>query len=170
MAGTYYARAESYSRSYNAMEAENGGRYPLTRAIEVVRREANVTAKAAREALTTTFDGEWHHVGKFASRVDYYDTSAALDLLHPSRVTEREVTQALSDHLAEEALAEQEIEIGWELYGKILRALATGQRAFTIIGKRLVIFAGPDETLAKRYAQRWSNYGREMQVQEVFAS
>ena len=67
----FYSRAGSYSRSYNAEVAEAEGRLPRTR------------AAAALGVSTTAFDAgcraagyvatEWHHVGKYANRVDYYD-------------------------------------------------------------------------------------------------
>lgn len=68
----YYSRNNSYSRSYNASCAEAEGRLPRTR------------AAAALGLSTKAFDAgcaacgyratEWHHVGKYANMVDYYDT------------------------------------------------------------------------------------------------
>ena len=86
MRSAYYSRAGSYSRSHNAEVAEDNGRYPLTRAIPVVATAAGVTQKVARAALVATHDGEWHHVGKFANQVDYYDCAAAIDHLRPDLV------------------------------------------------------------------------------------
>jgi hypothetical protein len=75
MKSAYYSRNQSYSRSYNAELAESVERFPLTRAISVVALKYGVTKKIARFALEFTGTSEWHHVGKFANRVDYYDTS-----------------------------------------------------------------------------------------------
>jgi hypothetical protein len=68
----YYSRNDSYSRSANAEAAETEGRLPRTRAAQAL----GVSVKAfdvgcARCGYTST---EWHHVGKYAMRVDYYDT------------------------------------------------------------------------------------------------
>lgn len=67
----YYSRNNSYSRSYNAERAEAEGRFPRTRA--AAHLGLSVAAfDAARRAIgyVTT---EWHHVGKYANPVDYYD-------------------------------------------------------------------------------------------------
>lgn len=77
----FYSRNASYSRSYNAEVAESEGRFPMTRAIPVVAKEAGVTRKIARAALIHTYDGEWHHVGRYANEVAYYDCGAAVDAL-----------------------------------------------------------------------------------------
>lgn len=62
------------SRSANAEYAESEGRFPLTRASKVL----GISTKLFREAIVhiqyTT--NEWHHVSKYANRVDYYDTIA----------------------------------------------------------------------------------------------
>lgn len=71
---TYYSRAGSYSRSYNAEVAEDQGRAPLSRAKLTVVAEFRCTQAAAAAALLHLHDGEWHHVGKFAACVDYFDT------------------------------------------------------------------------------------------------
>lgn len=169
MKGAYYRRNDSYSRSYNATEAESESRYPLTRAIAAVRSQAGVSVKDARAALVAAHDGEWHHVGKFASRVNYYDPEAALDLLQPRRVAERAAREAMAICLSDEVEAESTWEDAWLIRARILAAVSTGHRAFTVVGKRLVIFAAPDAGAAKLHAQRWSEYGREMAVEEVFA-
>jgi hypothetical protein len=72
---TYYSRAQSYSRSYNAERAEEEGRYPLTRAIRVVAARYGITKSAARKLLELSWQGEWHHVGKYANEINYYDTN-----------------------------------------------------------------------------------------------
>ncbi len=69
-------------RSSNAATAEvDDGRFPLTRAIPIVAKEAGVKQKQARVALLKTYDGEWHHVGITMRRVRYYDVQDALDYL-----------------------------------------------------------------------------------------
>ena len=66
-------------RSYNAEIAERNDRMPLTRAIDAVYRNYNcrrhgITRKAVRQVLERHWDGEWHHVGPYAHRCNYYDT------------------------------------------------------------------------------------------------
>lgn len=61
----YYSRARSYSRSHNAEMAELDNRYPLTRFCQFFGLD-----KEKVKAKGTT---EWHHVGKYATMVDYYD-------------------------------------------------------------------------------------------------
>jgi len=75
MRSTYYSRAGSYSRSYNAHVAERAGRMPMSRARVAVAREFNCSQATAAAALSHFHDGEWHHVGKYANCVSYYDTS-----------------------------------------------------------------------------------------------
>lgn len=65
-------------RSIGAIEAEQRGRLPLTRAIPVVARRAECTQKTARAALLATHDGEWHHTGNRARRTDYFSLDAAV--------------------------------------------------------------------------------------------
>lgn len=71
--GAYYRRNNSYSRSYNAERAESSGRYPRTRAA----KELGLSVKAfdAGCKYCGYYSSEWHHVGKFANRVDYYDVA-----------------------------------------------------------------------------------------------
>lgn len=68
----YYSRNNSYSRSFNAECAEEEGRLPLTRAAKAIGLSLNHFKETLKLANIKT--NEWHHVGKFANRVDYYDT------------------------------------------------------------------------------------------------
>jgi hypothetical protein len=67
----YYSRNDSYSRSFNAELAEEHGRLPLTR---FCAKFGLVPDLAKRY-----WSGEWHHVGKYAACVDYYDPGAFFD-------------------------------------------------------------------------------------------
>jgi len=69
----YYSRAGSYSRSYRAEVAETEGRCPMSRAKVAVAKRLGCTQVVAQAALKLLHDGEWHHVGKFACQVEYYD-------------------------------------------------------------------------------------------------
>ena len=66
-----------HGRSRNARIAESEGRAPLTRAAQAVAQSANCTQAVAKEACRLTWDGEYHHVGKFAAEVEYYDVQRA---------------------------------------------------------------------------------------------
>ena len=69
----YYSRNQSYSRSLNAENAEADGRLPRTRAAKHLGVSAAAfTAGCAAAGYVST---EWHHVGKYATMVDYYDTN-----------------------------------------------------------------------------------------------
>lgn len=68
----FYARNGSFSRSYNAECAEDEGRLPRTRAAKHLGLSlAAFDAGCAEVGYIAT---EWHHVGKYAARIDYYDT------------------------------------------------------------------------------------------------
>jgi len=73
---TYEIDSMDYShgrgRSWGAEEAEQYGRYPRTRAAE----HLGVSVKAFRAgyAASDYTSNEWHHVGKYAAAIDYYDT------------------------------------------------------------------------------------------------
>lgn len=71
----YYRRSGSYSRSYRAEVAESEGRAPMSRAKVTVAAEFGCSQSVAQAALNFLHDGEWHHVGKFANRVDYFDAT-----------------------------------------------------------------------------------------------
>lgn len=71
----YYSRANSYSRSYNAEVAEDEGRCPMSRAKIAVAEQFGCSQSVAKVALELVYDGEWHHVGKYANEVAYYDTT-----------------------------------------------------------------------------------------------
>lgn len=68
----YYGRNDSYSKSYNAEWAERNGRFPKTRAAKELGLNTKVFDEA-RWAINYR-SKEWHHVGKYANPVNYYDT------------------------------------------------------------------------------------------------
>jgi hypothetical protein len=63
-------------RSLNARQAEVDGKMPLLRASASVAKSLAITKAAARALVEAAGPCEWHHVGKYAARVDYYDTRA----------------------------------------------------------------------------------------------
>ena len=48
------------------------------RAAAAVKAAGGCTLKMAKAACEGSHDGEWHHVGKFAARVNYYSVNSAL--------------------------------------------------------------------------------------------
>lgn len=61
------------SKSLNARSAEREGRFPAAHWPKLLRARGifkGVTAADIKSAVDTS---EWHHVGSFAARVDYYD-------------------------------------------------------------------------------------------------
>lgn len=63
---------QTNSKSVNARIAETEGRVPPTAMAAELRRRglfAGVTAADIKAAVTTL---EWHHVGSYAARIDYY--------------------------------------------------------------------------------------------------
>ena len=74
-------------KSDNALLAEAESRYPITEATkrlrdELVQREIKATLQQCRRALEEYgYDGEWHHVSRYANKVNYYDVSAVLEML-----------------------------------------------------------------------------------------
>lgn len=71
MKTAYYSRNDSFSRSFNAERAEEENRLPRSRA--AAHLELSVAAFDAGCAAVGYSPSEWHHVGKYAARVDYYD-------------------------------------------------------------------------------------------------
>lgn len=62
-----------YSKSRRASEAEDNGRFPRTRAA----KHLSVSVEAFDSGCYNCGyrPTEWHHVGKYATMVDYYDTN-----------------------------------------------------------------------------------------------
>lgn len=71
MKTAYYSRNDSFSRSFNAEVAESENRLPRSRAAAFCG--LSVAAFDAGCRAVGYSPSEWHHVGKFAARVDYYD-------------------------------------------------------------------------------------------------
>jgi len=66
-----------FSKSNNAIEAESGGLFPITKAVKIVSKATNCTRKKAREILNKIGADEYHHTSKFYNVTDYYDTAKA---------------------------------------------------------------------------------------------
>lgn len=72
MVATFFRHGEG--RSINARLAESEERMPLSRAKQAVAIRYDCSQAVAAIALELVHDGEWHHVGKYAAQVAYYDT------------------------------------------------------------------------------------------------
>lgn len=108
----YYSRNQSYSRSYNAERAEADDRYPRTRAA----KHLGLSTKAfdAGCAHMGYVSHEWHHVGKYANMVDYYDTKELAAsasfwlgavLSYKTKAARRECRRIAFEHLLPEQAA-----------------------------------------------------------------
>lgn len=77
----FYGALGAYSRSRRAIEAQDEGRYPITVASGIVAKSYGISRKRARQLLEEIGSDEWHHVGKYANHVYFYETDfSVLDL------------------------------------------------------------------------------------------
>ena len=72
MAGYY-----GYSKSNNAVDAEQNGIHPLTTAVKILASAAGITQKKARAIFNSVGACEWHHTSKYYNKTDYYDVQGA---------------------------------------------------------------------------------------------
>lgn len=62
-----------FSRSVRAHVAETEGRSPITRAARTLAELTGCTIAMSRRVLEAIGPCEWHHVGKYAAAVDFFD-------------------------------------------------------------------------------------------------
>lgn len=81
MTATYLR--DGIGSSHNAVAAAENDILPMTHAIKRLRAlSANtLTTAEAEHWLIETWNGEWHHTGKYASRTDFYDVWEAVDAI-----------------------------------------------------------------------------------------
>jgi hypothetical protein len=83
MTATYLRKAQG--KSDNAYHAQSCGRWPLTRAVKIIAAELKgyykIPQRIIREWLEAMGPCEWHHVGKYATACDYYDTEPIIEAL-----------------------------------------------------------------------------------------
>lgn len=76
-----------YSKSNRAMDAEEEGKYPLTKASRFLRSklieklDIKIKIKEAKKILEQYWDGEWHHSSKYCNKVNYYDVINTFGLI-----------------------------------------------------------------------------------------
>lgn len=92
MKSTFYSRNNSYSRSCNAEVAESQDRFPLTRAAQYLGLSSAAFKAGLSNAGIST--NEWHHVGKYANRVDYYDVSLDSEIVNSFKFWKGAITKA----------------------------------------------------------------------------
>lgn len=83
MIATYLRKGQG--KSNNAYYAERQGRYPLTVAVRVISRSIKGYYKISQQVIRNWLEElgpcEYHHVGRYANCVDYYDTKPIVDAL-----------------------------------------------------------------------------------------
>lgn len=114
MVATYFRHGRGHS--INALNAHDQGRFPATHAARIL----GISAKLLREVAEPS---EWHHVGKYATRCDYYDTAeqpsdvcrAILDrkLKPEARATWQRLLDEATEREATEAREIGEFHIRW---------------------------------------------------------
>jgi hypothetical protein len=67
-----------YSRSNNAIAAENEGRYPMTKGKKIVANSLGVTQAEARRRLEEQGPCEYHHTSKYYKATNYYDVAVLI--------------------------------------------------------------------------------------------
>lgn len=65
---------DDYSKSNNAVAAENSGRYPASKIAEIL----GVKIGAVKALCHSS---EWHHTSKFYNSTEYYDLESAQEIL-----------------------------------------------------------------------------------------
>ena len=76
---------DGYSKSNNAVDAEECGRFPMTKAKRIVAKQCGITQKEAKIILTEFSADEYHHTSKFYNATDYYDTAGAIRVFNVAR-------------------------------------------------------------------------------------
>jgi len=73
---------DGYSKSNNAVDAEENGRFPITKAKRIVSAKTGITQKTARKVLKSLGTSEYHHTSKYYNTTDYYDTELAVRIIN----------------------------------------------------------------------------------------
>ena len=68
-------------KSNNAVDAEENGKLPLSRAVKSVARRTGIKQKCARQFIKWIGSCECHHTSKFYNATKYYDADAIVRLI-----------------------------------------------------------------------------------------
>ena len=63
-----------YSKSNNAIDAEDSGHYPITKALEIVCKYTGIKKSLVRKIIRSIKTNEYHHTSKYYNITYYYDT------------------------------------------------------------------------------------------------
>jgi hypothetical protein len=165
MRSAYYRRNNSYSRSYNAERAEQENRLPRTRAAAHLGVSVKMFDAACDAAGIST--SEWHHVGKYANRVDYWDTEECNNsydfwkfVYQKSKGAKKEVAKQRVKRLIHDQLMTK-------LYDAILdargRKAATYGR-YSAAFKRRVLQFGKSDIWFHRYTDDYFRHNKQFEL------
>ncbi len=70
-----------YGFSGGAADAYADGHQPMTKAKKELARAVGITQRQAADVLKFLWHGEWHHAGKYADRIPFYDVLEAISFL-----------------------------------------------------------------------------------------
>lgn len=88
MVANYYYYDNYRGESLNAQHAKENERYPMTLAKRRLSKLISVTQREAQFILETIGDnGEWHHSGKYATKVTFYNIMLTLYRLSEMSIT-----------------------------------------------------------------------------------
>ena len=68
-------------KSNNAVDAEENGKLPLSRAVKSVARRTGIKQKDTRQFIKWLGNCEYHHTSKFYNATEYYDADAVVRLI-----------------------------------------------------------------------------------------
>ncbi len=97
----------SSGKSNNAVEAEENGKLPLSRAVKSVSRRAGITQAAARQFIKWLGCCEYHHTSKFYNSTDYYDADAAVRLIEMAKKLELPLNESFAGSCLASGLQEE---------------------------------------------------------------
>ena len=155
MTATFYREGRGFSLA--AMDAHSEGKFSASQ----VAKRLGVSAKQVAES--GAWDGEWHHVGKFASRVNYYSVDAVAVALYRQGAATKKLTAWIAENQERvEAVTEKRVmEMVSAMRSRMRFATdyrgseplrKTNARSLQAKTRRLAV-------LAKRYGYDFVNYG-----------
>ncbi len=71
-----------YGFSGGAADTYADGHQPMTKAKKTLAKAVGITQRQAVDVLNFLWGGEWHHAGKYAYRIAFYDVPEATSFLN----------------------------------------------------------------------------------------